>query len=182
MQHRGPDNNEAESFPLRCYSGQMYPPKVSDEAVLVLIRELTRLGTLPSGAAVRVALERRHQCRGGVERIYRLLASEKSRLGTPALSPIGVGLLEQENRNLREQLKAARQREDAHQIHWDREVGRLRERVSALEPLVQQAAARAEVTEPLQREVQDVETRTGQLEVQLRVFGPAAGRGTSGRS
>lgn len=155
----------------------MYPPKVEDKEVLAVIRELSAGGVLPSGAAVRAALARRYQSRGGVTRIYRLLASERARRGSAALSAVGVGLLEQENRNLRELLQQQRQREDAHQVYWNREVGRLRERVDALQPLVQQAAARGEVNEALQKEVQGAETRAGQLDVQLRVFGPAASRG-----
>jgi hypothetical protein len=158
------------------YTISMYPPKVSDEAVLAVIRELAGLGPLPSGAAVRLELERRYQSRGGVERIYRLLTSEKLRLGSATLSPIAAGLLEQENLNLREQLNAAHQREDAHQTHWNREVGRLRDRVDALEPLVRQAASKGEVNDELGRQVEQAETRVGQLEVQIRTFGPAAQR------
>jgi hypothetical protein len=154
----------------------MYPPKVSDQAVIGVILELAGEGTFPSGAAVRVALEQRYQSRGGVARIYRLLASEKSRLGSTPLSPIAAGLLEQENLNLREQVKAARQREDAHQVHWNREVGRLRDRVDALEPLVRQFSAAGEVSNALRRQVEEAETRAGQLEVQIRTFGPAAHR------
>ena len=57
--------------------------------------------------------------------------------------------------------------EDAHQVYWNREVGQLRARVRALESLVRQAA----------------ETRAGQLDVQVRTFGPAAGRAqSSGKS
>jgi hypothetical protein len=155
----------------------MFPPKVEDKEVQAVIRELSVGGSLPSGAAVRGALARRYGSRGGVTRIYRLLASERARRGSTSLSAVGAGLLEQENRNLRELLAHQRQREDAHQTYWNREVGQLRERVSALEPLVQQSAARGEVTEVLKQEVQGAETRAGQLDVQLRAFGPAANRG-----
>jgi hypothetical protein len=153
----------------------MYPPKVEDKEVLAVIRELSVGGALPSGVAVRAALALRYRSRGGVTRIYRLLASERAHRGATALSSVGVGLLEQENRNLREQLKHVRQREDAHQVYWEREVGQLRGRVQALESLLQQSAS-SEISEALKREVQGVETRAGQLEVQIRVFGPAAGR------
>jgi hypothetical protein len=159
----------------------MYPPKVSDEAVLAMIRELAGVGALPSGAAVRGGLQQRYQSRGGVARIYRLLAKEKARLGGTTLSPIAAGLLEQENLNLRELLKAARQREDAHQAHWNREVGWLRERVDALEPLVRQASGGDACGNALRQHVAEAETRAGQLEVQVRTFGPAAHRGQSGK-
>jgi hypothetical protein len=155
----------------------MYPPKVVDQDVQALIRELSVGGTLPAGAAVRAELARRYGSRGGVTRIYRLLAAERAQRGTTALSSIGVRLLEQENRNLRELLLQQRQREDAHQAHWNRQVGELRERVRALEPLVQQAALCGELPEALKKEVQGAEIRGGQLEVQIRTFGPATNRG-----
>jgi hypothetical protein len=154
----------------------MYPPKVEDQEVQTLIRDLAAGGQLPSGAAVRAALSQRYGSRGGVARIYRLLAQERMRVGGTALSPIGIGLVEQENRNLRELLKHQHQREDAHQAHWDREVGQLRDRVRALEALVQQAAANGDVTESVKREVEGAGTRAEQLEVQLRAFGPSTGR------
>jgi len=155
----------------------MYPPKVQDQEVQALIRELTVDGALPSGAAVRAGLARRYGSRGGVTRIYRLLGAESAHRGSTALSSIGVRLLEQENRNLRELLAQQRQREDAHQAHWNRQVGALRERVRALEPLVQQAALSGDLTDALKREVQGTEIRGGQLEVQIRTFGPATNRG-----
>jgi hypothetical protein len=158
----------------------MYPPKVSDEAVLGLIRELTELGRLPSGAVVRSALARRFRSRGGVTRIYRLLARERVRLDSKSPSNISTRLLEQENRNLREQLTAARQRDDAHQAHWNREVGQLRARVDALESAVLSASPAGEVSEALRQQVQQAEVRAGQLEVQIRTFGPAANRGKTG--
>jgi hypothetical protein len=159
----------------------MYPPKVEDQQIKGVIRELTVDGRPPSGAAVRVALASRYGSRGGVTRIYRLLANERERQGGTTLSPVGLGLLEQENRNLRELLQHQRQREDAHQAHWNREVGQLRERVRVLEALVQQAVAAGDLSETLKREVEGAEIRSGQLEVQLRAFGPAAGRGRSDR-
>src|SRR5580658_8617435 len=157
----------------------MYPPKVEDQDVQAVIRDLAVNGQLPSRAAVRAVLAERYGSRGGVTRIYRLLASERARIGGKALSSIGLGLVEQENRNLRELLKHQRQREDAHQAHWEREVGQLRERVRGLEQLVHQAVASAGVTDSVKREVEGAEIRAGQLEVQLRAFGPAAGRGKS---
>jgi hypothetical protein len=155
----------------------MHPPKVEDRQVEALIRELTVAGALPSGAAVRAELARRYGSRGGVTRIYRLLAAERTQRGTTALSSISVRLLEQENRNLRELLQHQRQREDAHQAHWNRQVGELRERVRALEPLLQQAALSGTVTDALKKEVQGADIRAGQLEVQIRTFGPATNRG-----
>jgi hypothetical protein len=155
----------------------MYPPKVADQEIQLLIGELTVSGALPSGAAVRAELARRYGSRGGVTRIYRLLAAERVRRGSTALSSIGARLLEQENRNLRDLLVQQQQRDDAHQAHWNRQVGELRDRVRALEPIVQQAALAGAVTEALKKEVQGAEIRGGQLEVQIRTFGPASNRG-----
>ena len=153
----------------------MYPPKVSDETILRLIRELTQMGRLPSGAMLRATLAQRYQSRGGVTRIYRLLQSEQTRLGSYSRSPIGERLLEQQNRNLHEQLRRAREREDAHQAYWSREIGQLQERMKALEPVVQvlEGGAREKAS---RQELRDVSIRAGQLEVSLRAFGPAAGR------
>jgi hypothetical protein len=175
------DNNEAESFPLVRYAVPMYPPKVQDRDVQAVIRELAAEGRSPSGAAVRAALAERFGSRGGVARIYRLLANERARRGGTTLASAGMGLLEQENRNLRELLAHQRQREDAHQAHWNREIGQLRERVRTLEESLQRAVAAGEVNAALKREVEAAEIRTGQIEVQLRAFGPAAGSGKTER-
>jgi hypothetical protein len=159
----------------------MYPPKVQDQDVLAVIRDLSANAQLPSGAAVRTVLAQRYGSRGGVTRIYRLLANERARQGATLRSPVGLGLLEQENRNLREMLQHQRQREGAHQAYWSRAVDQLRERVVALEAQVHQALTADAVTETLKREVAAAETRAGQLEVQLRAFGPAPNRGESDR-
>jgi hypothetical protein len=154
----------------------MYPPKVTDEQVHRLIRELSTGGALPSGGAVRRALTERFGSRGGVARIYRLLSSQRESNATTGVPAVSVRLLEVENRNLREQLQQAREREDTHQAYWTRLVRELRERVGALELSVQRAAVSGEVSDALRREVQGAETRAGQLDVMLRAFGPAAGK------
>jgi hypothetical protein len=153
----------------------MYPPKITDERIRSVIRELAATGKLPSGAALRTELATRYGSRGGVSRIYRLLAAETQGTLKPAPGQIASRLLEQEVRNLRESLNQARQREDAQQVYWRREIGQLRDRVQALEPLLRQAAAVGEVTDPLRREAQATEVRAGQLDVLLRAFGPATG-------
>jgi phage protein D len=170
------DNNEAESVPLARYTYPMYPPKVTDDQVQSLIRELSVDGTLPSGGAVRRALAHRYGSRGGVARIYRLLSSRRPSESPTHVPAIGVRLLELENRNLRDQLQQARERENTHQAYWTRQVRELREQVGALESSVQRAAISGQVSAALEKEAQDAETRTGQLEVMLRAFGPAAGK------
>jgi hypothetical protein len=156
----------------------MYPPKVEDEQIRALIHELSVGGKLPSGAALRAALAQRYRSRGGVSRIYWLLGEERKASGSVVSSATDVTqrLLEQENRNLREQLMQLRQREDAHQVYWNREVAQLRERVQALATLLQQAVAAGEVPDALRQEVHGADVRAGQLDVVLRAFGPATGR------
>ena len=170
---------QAEWLSAWRYTNGMYPPKVGDNEIRTLIRDLTVDGKLPTGAGLRAALAERYGSRGGVTRIYRLLAAETARLGSVPRSPIGIGLVEQENRNLREQLQLARQREDAHQAYWTRQVTELRQRVQNLEPLVQQPTADA-VSGAVRQEVQGAGVRAGQLEVMVRTFGPAAGRPKTG--
>jgi hypothetical protein len=151
----------------------MYPPKVTDQQIIAMIRALSASGTLPSGVAFRAALEVRYRSRGGVARIYRLLDIARGHEAGASTSAIGSRLLDVENQNLRMQLKELYQRETLHQAHWNREVGQLRERLGALEQRVTQTEA---VPDSLRKEVQAAETRAGQLEVLIRAFGPAAYR------
>jgi hypothetical protein len=157
----------------------MYPPKVQDEQIRSLVQELTIDGKPPSGAAVRAALASRYGSRGGVTRIYRLLAQQSPREVATPMSAVTSRLLEVENQNLREQLQHLRQREDAHQVHWRRVVGELWQRLRTLESLVSQAAAAGEITEALRQDVQAAEIRAGQIDVLLRAFGPGANRDSS---
>ena len=154
----------------------MYPPKVQDEDVRHVIRDLMIDGRLPSGAAVRAEIGKRFKSRGGVARIYRLLAAQRPPqvLDHSTLSPAGVRLLQLENQNLREQLQQAGERERAHQAYWTREVRQLWEHVGALEALVTQAANSGEISAALTQRVQAAELRAGRLDVLIRAFGPAA--------
>jgi TolA-binding protein len=154
----------------------MYPPKVQDDQIRAVIRELTINGRPPSGAALRDALARRYGSRGGVARIYSLLGSAAKPAQVSPSASIATRLLEHENGNLREQLKHAREREEAHQQYWAREIGQLRQQIQALESAIAQATAAGQVSENLRQRLRDAEVRGGQLEVALRVFGPAAGR------
>jgi hypothetical protein len=148
----------------------MYPPKVQDEQIRALIRELSADGKPPSGAAVRAALASRYGSRGGVARIYRLLAGEYPRATQGPWDAVRLGLLEVEVRNLRDQLQLARQREHAHQAHWTRRVGQLLDHVSALHTSVSQAAATGVISEALVRELQAAELEAGQLSTLIRAF------------
>ena len=144
----------------------MYPPRVSDIEVRALIRELTVESALPAGAAVRRALESRFGSRGGVARIYRLLAEEGRQL-TSQPAPGSVEALQRELQAMRDRAERAEQREEAHQSRWAEEVDRLRRQVAALEPLAQQADIARSSNELLRRQLQAAELRAAQLEAQL---------------
>jgi hypothetical protein len=144
----------------------MYPPRVSDAEVRAVIRELTVDKTLPPGAAVRRALESRFGSRGGVDRIYRLLAEEGVRL-TPPLEPGSVEALQRELQAMRHRADRAEHREEAHQTRWAEEIDRLRRQVAALEPVAQQARIARDTNELLRHQLQAAELRAAQLEAQL---------------
>ena len=127
----------------------MYPPKVDDEDVLRVIRELTRDGKLPSGASVRQTLAQRHGSRGGVTRIYRLLQGERGRHPT---SDSGW---------------------QRHQAYWTQAVTELLDTTSALANRVAHAASDLSVSAALVEESRAAEIKVGRLRTLIRAFGPA---------
>ena len=157
---------EAESFPLVRYTAAMHPPRVNDAEVRAVIRELTVENFPPAGAAVRRALESRFGSRGGVTRIYRLLAEEGVRL-TPPPNVSSVEALQRELEALRQRAERAEDREEAHQTRWAEEVDRLRLKIAALEPVAQQARIGRDTNELLRHQLQAAELRAAQLEAQL---------------
>ena len=157
---------EAESFPLVRYTAAMHPPRVSNAEVRAVIRELMVGKTLPSGAAVRATLDARCGSRGGVARIYRLLADERRRL-TPPPEPGSVEALQHELQAMRERAERAEDRERAHQTHWAEEVDRLRMKVQALEPLARYGRLSGEGSDLLRHQLHAAEQRAAQLEEQL---------------
>ena len=144
----------------------MYPPKVSNAEVRAVIRNMSTGAALPSGAAVREALRARYGSRGGVSRIYRLLADERRTLAPPAVQ----GDVE----SLREQLQAmqgraerAEERELAHQTRWALEIDQLRQKLLSLESVLHQARLDRENSERLRQRLQASEQRVAMLEQQL---------------
>ena len=131
-----------------------------------MIRELTVGSTVPTGAAVRRALESRFGARGGVARIYRILAEARRRL-TPVPEPGSVESLQRELAAMRERAQRAEAREEAHQSHWAEEVDRLRMKLLALEPQALQGRRDREGTELLRHQLHAVEQRAARLEEQL---------------
>jgi hypothetical protein len=156
----------AESFPLIRYTAAMYPPRVSNAEVKAVIRTIATTNALPSGAAVRRALETRYESRGGVARIYRLLAEERRRL-TPPVEPGSVESLAQELQAMQGRAERAEERESSHQNRWAAEIDQLRQKVAALEPLAHQARIKHETSEHLRHRLQAAEQRAARLEQQL---------------
>ena len=146
----------------------MYPAHVSDHDIQLLIRELSRDNQLPSGAELRTAMQQRFGSRGGVTRIYRLLASARAKSAPPPPPNIAeMGRLQTELRNLREALQLADHREQAHQSRWALEVDRLRQQLATLEPLALQAKTALDTAELLRRQLHAAYVRIAALEGQL---------------
>jgi hypothetical protein len=134
------------------------PVQVSDAEVLALIRELAGEGAPPSGVQLRAELRRRHGVRGGVARIYRLLRAAEE--GTRAPPPD----LQRELDAARERARLAEFREEAHQLHWAREVDGLRTRLVEAERLAARARALEEQNLELRRRLQSAELRLAAVE------------------
>ena len=159
------------------YSLYMYPPHVTDLTVRTLIKELTRGGRLPSGAALRAELRQRFGCSGGVTRIYRLLAQARPKPVPTAA--IDQQKLEREVRTLRQSAQLAEHREQAHQNRWALEVDQLRQRLAVLEPLAAQATRALENAELLRRQLYAAHVRIAALEEELLDTENRGGEGAS---
>jgi hypothetical protein len=148
----------------------MYPSRVSDQDIQHLIRELTDGTQLPSGAQLRAAMQKRFGSRGGVTRVYRLLASVQAKPSIQYSTPVNaedVGKLQHQIQALSEALKLADHREQAHQSRWALEVDRLRQQLATLEPLALQAKAALDAAELLRRQLHAAHVRISVLESQL---------------
>jgi hypothetical protein len=160
----------------------MYPPHISDSTIKLLIRELSEGEQLPSGAKLRAALQQRFGSRGGVTRIYRLLSNARSSSKPAALpsSSTDVGKLQREIDALREAIKLADHREQAHQSRWALEVDRLRQQVATLEPLALQTKTTLDTAELLRRQLHAAHIRIATLEQQLIGMENARAQGERG--
>lgn len=161
---------QAESFPLTPfpeYHRVMYPPRVSDHDIQLLIHELSAGEQLPSGAQLRAALQQRFASRGGVTRIYRLLANARSKASPQNTATPKVENLQREMETLRQAVQLADHREHAHQSRWALEVDRLRQQVATLEPLALQTKAALATAELLRRQLHAAHIRIAALEQQL---------------
>jgi hypothetical protein len=161
------------------YTRSMYPPRVSDGEVRALIRELMVGSTLPSGAVIRAALSERFGSRGGVARIYRLLADEQVRLA-PSAAPGSIEALQRELQLTRDKLARAEAREDAHQLRWAQEVDQLRCQLALLDPQAQRSQFSRDADPLLRHRLQAAELRAAALERQLYELRHMRGQGGEG--
>jgi polyhydroxyalkanoate synthesis regulator phasin len=169
---------QAESFPLREYTREMYPPHVSDEDIKHVIRELMVGEDFPSGAQLRAALHARFGSRGGVSRVYRLLSKARALTQRVADAETGdVGKLEREVDSLRKALELAEHRELAHQSRWAMEVDRLRQQVAGLEPLALKTKAALDTAELLRHQLHAAHVRIAGLEQQVLEAAGASEKG-----
>ena len=151
----------------------MYPPKVTDSEVRAVVQALITQGRLPSGAQVRASLANRYGSRGGVARIYRILAQERSRLQAP--DPDRIATLQAEVSTLREQLVRSHEREDANQSHWAAEVDRLRQQVAGFGPQAHEARVTRDTYDLLRHQLRAAEQRAARLEEELLALRRSAG-------
>jgi hypothetical protein len=154
----------------------MYPPKVTDEQLRELIRELTIDGHGPSGRAVRTALKQRYGSRGGVGRIYRVLAAmhpmSASSSGSSHWAVVNEKLQQAEIQNLRQQVQAVKQQDDRHRAYWQWRIKELQLEVQKLKLHVHTGLGNAEAAGTALKEVQATELRTLQLQTLLRLHWP----------
>lgn len=139
------------------------------------VRELTVDKRLPSGAAVRAALQRQYGARGGVARIYRLLAAARVRVA-PVPQPNELESLRHDLEAMTQRATRAEYREEAHQTRWAEELDGLRQKVQALEPLAKQAQMALDTGALLRQQLRAAELRAAALEQQLMAIEKSEGR------
>jgi hypothetical protein len=139
-----------------------------------VIQELTVGNVLPSGARLRAELADRFGSRGGVARMYRILAEERRRREPPP-DPQSVAVLQEEAQAQRKRAELAVFRERSHQTRWAAEVDRLRLKVAELEPLAEQTQMVNTTNILLRHQLQAAERRITHLEQQVFAGYEAAG-------
>jgi len=150
------------------------PPRLPDAAILALIDELRGQQAVLTGTRLREELAHRFGFRGGVTRIYRLLAQATApqpaqRPAPPGPAPAaGSEGLHAELAAALERARLAEYREEAHQARWANEIHELRDQVRTFK----EAARRLPL---LEAELQDrsrllaaAYKRIADLESQLR--------------
>jgi len=146
------------------------PPRLPDAAILALIDELRGQQAVLTGTRLREELAHRFGFRGGVTRIYRLLAQVTAPHPAPPRPAPAAGSegLHAELAAALERARLAEYREEAHQARWANEIHELRDQVRTFK----EAARRLPL---LEAELQDrsrllaaAYKRIADLEAQLR--------------
>ncbi len=144
----------------------MRPALVSEQAIRAAIRELAADGGKVTGVAVRSLLERRFGARGGVARVYRLLAEFESDARAPAAplpSPIPAPSDESREAAIA-RADLAEQRERIHQERWAREIDQLRARLAAADGFAHDLREARQRVADLSRALASAQLRIAKLE------------------
>ena len=147
----------------------MRPPILTEHAIRAVARELAAAGQRVTGVAVRRRLEERYGARGGVSRVYRLVAEVRSE--EPRTGRRGSGTRKSDSSESREaaieRADLAEHRERAHQERWARETDALRARLAAAEQQARDADTAARRVTELARALASAQARIAELERRL---------------
>ena len=129
------------------------------------------MGRRVTGVAVRALLARRYGARGGVTRVYRLLASATTPV-LPAAIPAYRSASDESREAAIARAEVAEERERVHQARWAREMDALRHKAEATDRIQQEMAVhRTRVTE-LTRALASAHARIVELERALQSVAP----------
>ncbi len=139
----------------------MRPPLLTDEAITAVMTEIQGLGRRVTGVAVRTLLHQRYGARGGVARIYRLVAEAT----TPVQLPSVPRSVSEESREAAiARAEVAEERERVHQVRWAREMDALRSKVDATDRLQQELTLYRTRVSELTRALASAHSRIVELE------------------
>jgi hypothetical protein len=149
----------------------MRPPLLTDDAIRAAIQEIQSLGRRVTGVAVRALLLRRYGARGGVTRVYRVLAKATTPV-LPAAIPAYRSASDESREAAIARAEVAEERERVHQARWAREMDALRHQAEATDRIQQDMAVhRTRVTE-LTRALASAHARIVELERALQSVAP----------
>ena len=150
------------------------PPRLPDATILALIDELRGQHAVLTGTTLRAELARRHGLRGGVTRIYRLLAQATAPRAAAAPAPpsptkrTGHHDLQAELAAALERARLAEYREEAHQARWANEIHELREQVRTFKEAARRTPILESELRDRSRELAAAYRRIADLESHLR--------------
>ena len=151
------------------------PPRLPDATILQLIEELRAQHAVLTGTRLREELQARHGVRGGVSRLYRLLAQAMQPHpgrppDPPPALPVEVAELQAELAAALERARLAEHREQAHQDRWAGEIHRLREEARGFHDASHRLRVLQQDVLDRSRELASAHLRMADLESQLRTL------------